>query len=308
MKKTVLLLTFVTIFVFSCRREHSTSTAPRGKKYPVTLHIANFLSHRTNFAIKHGANYLVDTVGTSASGVDLLYYLVYDEFGKTVHTYPIVQDSTMANFGTITDTLSAGSYEFAFAAGKKDLQIVNYQEIALADITYRGPQWQDTFSGGFMATVGSSGITQDVVLTRVVGKLEIDLTDAIPANADSLKINVNPVSFSVALSGGAPDGPFYAENYSQKIPVSAIGTTNFTIDRLVAPGAATVTIMCTDAGNNVVGSATVNNVVVGPNEKTILSGNLFGGAPPANSQTFTVKVDTAWSSTVNQVNFSLKKH
>jgi hypothetical protein len=307
MKKAVLLSSIMLLFLFSCKREHSASTTtPHGKKYPVTFNVANFLSHQTNFAIKHGANHLADTVDASASGADVLYYFVYDQFGAYAHNFLIMQDSTNANFGIITDSLPAGNYEIAFVAGKKGLQINNYGRVASAGFTYGGTKWQDTFWDDFNLTVGTSGVSQNVTLKRVVGKLEIDLTDAIPANADSLKINVNPETNSMWVNAGFSMGPpSGVVNYSEKIPASAIGTTNFTMDRLIGNTEVpfTVTITCTNTSNAIIGTATVDNVSVQANMKTILSGNLFGGTPPANSQSFTVKVDTAWSSTVNHTGF-----
>lgn len=309
MKKTILLSSIVLLFLFSCKREHSASTTPQGKKYPVTFNVANFLSRQTNFAIRHGANHLADTVNAAASGADILYYLVYDQFGALVHGIPVVQDSTMANFGMITDSLPAGLYEFDFAAGKKGLQVLGYGRIATATFNYGSTKWQDSFWDDFTTTLGTGGISEAITLKRVVGKLEINLTDAIPANADSLEINVNPETNNLRFDSGQPDGPpSGVVNYSEKIPASAIGTTNFTMDRLIGNTAIpyTVIITCFDASHNLIGSATVNNVTTPANMKTILSGNLFG-TPPANSQTFTIKIDTAWSNTVNHAGFDVKR-
>ena len=304
--KKVLLFIAIALSLFSCKREHSVSTAPAGKKYPVMFNITNFTTHQGNFAIRHGANHLADTVGASATGFDLLYYEVYDSFGAEVHNFVLVQDSTMVGFGTVTDSLGAGNYQIAFIGGKKGLQIAGAARIANATFNYGGPEWYDTFWNTMTLTVGTSGISQNVTLKRVVGKLELDITDAIPANADSLIFNVNPEAARLRSDSGSPDGPPSGTvTYAEKIPAGAIGTSNFTMDRLIANTAVpfTVTITCKNTSNAVIGSATVNNVSVQANMKTVLSGNLFGGTPPANSQTFTVKVDTAWNSTTNNVGF-----
>jgi hypothetical protein len=311
MKKALLFSAIAALLFFSCKKNHSASTGPSGKKYPVTFNVTNFITSHGGFAIRHGANNLSDTVSVASSGADLLYYLVYDQFGKTVHNFPTVQDSTNANFGTVTDSLPAGSYQVVFVAGKKGLQVTGAGQTASAIFGYGGTKWQDAFWDGINVTVGANGVSQDVTLKRVVGKLEVDITDAIPANADSLEINVNPESDSRQITDGLPNGqPAGVVDYREKIPASAIGTTNFTMDRLIGNTAIPFTVVITarDASNAVIGSATVNNVSVTSNMKTILSGNLFGGTPPANSQTFTVKVDTAWNSTTTQVNFGLRKH
>jgi hypothetical protein len=306
MKKAALLSVIMLLLFFSCKRDHSASTSPKGKKYPVSFYLSNFSNHRTNFAVRHGANHLADTVSTPASGADILYYAAYDNFGTPAHNSVLKQDSSMAGFGTVTDSLPAGTYEITLVAGKKGLQYIGGANISSAGFTYGSTKWLDTFWDDFTITVGSSGISQDVTLKRVVGKLEVDLTDAIPTNADSLIINVNPETINMWANSGTPMGPPSGMvTYSEKIPASATGTTNFTMDRLIGNNQApfTVIITCKDAGNAVIGTATVNDVTVSANMKPILSGNLFGGTPPANSQTFTVKVDTAWSSTVNHAGF-----
>src|SRR6185312_12526252 len=121
---------------------------------------------------------------------DILYYAAYDNFGTPAHNFVLKQDSSMAGFGTITDSLLAGTYEITLVAGKKGLQYIGGANISNAGFTYGSTKWLDTFWDDFTITVGSSGISQDVTLKRVVGKLELNITDAIPANADSLVINV----------------------------------------------------------------------------------------------------------------------
>lgn len=303
MKKTVFLLAMVTTIFFSCKKDHSKST-PAGKKYPVTFNVTNFTSKQSNFALRHGANSLADTINASGA-LDILYYAVYNS-GIGVHGVITKQDSSMANFGMITDSLPPGQYQVVFVGGKKGL-IETYSGRTAADnFSYPGNKWQDTFWDEFNITIGSDGISQDVTLKRIVGKLELEITDNIPANADSLVIKVDPEATSLMNDGGQPMGPpFGTVTYSEKIPAGAIGHANFRMDRIIGNAVTpfTVTITCKDASNAVIATATANNVSVQVNKKTILSGNLFGGPPPANSQSFTAKVDTVWNSTVNQQGF-----
>jgi hypothetical protein len=139
----------------------------------------------------------------------------------------------------------------------------------------------------------------------------VTLLDNIPANADSLSIS-NYGPGPAGLLGG-----FFPINntYSFAIPATAKGQPNFTVDMLiynntggylgaVDPGKI-FTINCKDAGGNVLGTSTANPVAVYPNQKTILSGNLFNNSSP---QSFTAQIDTTWSSGVTQVGFSLKHH
>jgi len=303
MRKAVFLLAMMAMIFFSCKKDHSKPT-PAGKKYPVTFNVTNFTSKQSNFAVKHGANSLADTVNASGA-IDILYYAVYSG-GMGVHGVVTKQDSSMANFGMITDSLPPGQYQVVFIGGKKEVTEVYSGRTAADRFSYPDNRWQDTFWDEFSITIGNSGISQNVTLKRIVGKLELDITDNIPANADSLVFAVDTEATTLLNDGAFPfPPPSGTVTYSEKIPAGAIGHANFRMDRIIGNtfNPFTVTITCKDASNAIIATATVNSVSVHANEKTILSGNLFSGPPPANSQSFTVKVDTAWNSTVNQQGF-----
>jgi len=93
------------------------------------------------------------------------------------------------------------------------------------------------------------------------------------------------------------------------IPVSAIGKPNFIVDRIQGATAfsSNVYITCFDASNHVIAHTSVTGVTFKPNTKTILSGKLFGNSTGQATQSFQVNIDTAWSSTTNQQNFSLRR-
>jgi hypothetical protein len=270
MKKVALLSLIMLLFLFSCKREQSASTAPKGKKYPVTFRVANLSSHQTNFAIRNGAHNLSDTVDVNAfSGVSVLYYAPYDnQFGFPADAHITRQDITMPNFGTVTDSLPAGNYTIIMIAGQTGLQ-AGYFRPGSDGFGYGSPHWHDTFWQSVVINVGAGGVSQDITLKRVVGKLEVNLTDAIPANADSLLINVNPETLSKWNFDGTPMGPpSSVVTYSEKIPASAIGKPNFTMEGLI--------------GN------------------TILSGALFSGSPV---QSFNAKIDTNWTTNPTTYNW-----
>ena len=334
MKKTLFLLAIAAAIFYSCKKEHGLNVKTlSAKKYAINIRVANFTTSHGNFALRTKASHLAsssDTVTNLASYVDLFYYVVMD---RSLHTIKIItQDSTMANMGMITDSLPAGDYIIALIAGKNGL---NFAPVFASTVTtlpmygyanqpwpgsfwsaypdgYIGSHWQDTFEDAFQITVGNQNINQAVTLKRVVGKLEFTFLDNMPANADNINIS---------FGGPGPAFVWYNEYISVKndyqfaIPASAKGKPNFTVDILLFnnlyfdggynPDGYTIT--CKDAGGNVLGTTKVNPVPIYANEKTILSGNLF--TPPSpSSQSFTTQIDTAWSSGVTQVGFSLKHH
>jgi hypothetical protein len=311
MRKTLLLSAVAALFFFSCKKEHSGTTKPSGKKYQVTFNVSNFTQGQTAFSLRHNTSNQAsssDTLTTLNGYLDLLYYIVYDQFG---HGYrlPTVQDSTNAHMGMITDSLPAGSYTVVLVAGKKGLLINDYGFTATASFGYGGA-WQDAFWNTFPLTVVNGSQTKTVTLNRVIGKLELQILDNIPATADSLTFSINPESFKRNNSDGFNDGePFDSVKFTVAIPAGAKGQPNFTVDRIIGNTATafTVSIACKDASNHILGSAVATNVVCHSNTKTVLAGDLFGHTG-GNSQSFTVKVDTAWNSGNLESSFSLRRH
>ncbi|HZX58676.1 MAG TPA: hypothetical protein VFE54_08120 [Mucilaginibacter sp.] len=333
MKKISLIIFLVPFILVSCKKEHGLSLKTQAKKHAVTFNVSNFKQNHGAFALRTKGGHLAsDTLANLAGYIDVLYYVVQDSNNTVIKT--IVQDSTMANLGVITDSLAAGNYSIAMVAGKQGLHISTVTGIYDSPLSvygyarepwhgafwtsaypngYTGLPWQDTFWDAFPLTVGNQNINMTATLNRVVGKLEVTLLDAIPANADSLFIAV--VAPGVASLFGSlflNEGLYYAVS----IPASAKGQTNFTVERLVHSNigqygvdGAIITITCKDAGGNVLGQATIglegNTIVINANQKTILSGNLFVASP---SQSFTAVADTTWGSGGPQIGFSLKRH
>lgn len=310
MKKTLLLSAVAAMLLFSCKKEHSAFPSLSIKKYRVTFNVTNFLSKQSAFAVRHSTRNLAssDTLSALNSYFDVFHYIVYDNLKNTIRH--IVQDSTMANMGTIVDSLPPGTYRISMVAGKRCLAVRD-TFFTSNDYGYGGNPWQDTFFDSFMITIGSSNISQDVTLNRTVGKLELQVLDTMPANADSLILTVSQDAYSQDLfSGVFMLSGFITDRFAVAVPASAKGKPNFTMDRLIGNCSFQfpVTITCKAADNSVIASVAVQNVETPPNVKTILSGDLFSALAGHNSaQTFTTKIDTAWSTTTNQSSFSLRK-
>lgn len=310
MKRSLYILLIAPLFLFSCKKERGFSIkGPSAKKHTVTVTITNFTQKQTTFALRHKLANLAssDTITNLASYVDQLGYVVLDSNFNPVKK--IMQDSTTANMGTITDSLAAGTYYICIVAGKNGLEVVPSTFLG-GYYDYSGKAWEDTFWASFKLIVGDQDLSRSVTLSRTVGKLEVQILDNIPANANKLFITVSGDAIQKSLI----DSSFFSTDtvtFPVTIPSSAIGTSNFTVDRLIGSisQAFSVTITCKDAGGNVINTATASSVTCFANEKTILSGDLFTGINTGSiTQTFNAKVDTAWNSTPNQISFSLRRH
>jgi hypothetical protein len=299
MKKLSILLFFVPVILFSCKSEHASGVKPSGKKFKVSFNVTNFAKQNGAFSVKQTGKLSVNDLIDPKDYVDVLYYIVYDTNGQfSLHT--ITQDSTLNTMGSITDSLPSGNYPIYIFAGKKGLSANQLSALSTATYGYGSNYWLDTFWSGFNVTVGSTDISQSVTLARTVSKLELQILDNIPSNANSIQMTIYPDAQTQSISSGLPkSAPIDTAKVCIIIPLAAKGHTNFTIDKLLG-GMQTVnvSIICRDASNNIIGSGSASNVSVKANIKTILSGNLFNGGPTSNTQTFTLKADTAWGSTL----------
>jgi hypothetical protein len=308
MKKILFIPIITALVFFACKREHSASIAPSAKKYKVSFHIANFTQKQANFAIRHRTQTLAlgDTITNLSNYFDVLYLQVYQN-DRPVNSL-VVQDSTMANMGTIIDSLPAGNYVIDVVAGKKGLTLTNYNFRDFEGLFgYGGLNWQDTFWATANVTVGTTDMSQDITMNRVVSKIRLHILDNIPANADSLSMILSPETDVMFFHSGYNEGepPSNTIRIAVKIPVSAKGHPDFILDKIVGNtfDPFTVSITCTDASHNVIAHASVDNVKTNANIVSVLSGNLFASPPGSSPQSFTVKVDTAWNSTVNHQGF-----
>src|SRR5690606_19533042 len=133
----------------------------------------------------------------------------------------------------------------------------------------------DVFLQTTTIEVKSEPLNQSLVLARVVGKLEINLLDEIPADVERIDYSIANTTRSYYPLGA---------NYLSTDPISKTVYTyspNFKDDmffyfffdnRGITSGDAIVNIRAYGVEGNLILNKTINNVPVGVNQKTILTG------------------------------------
>jgi hypothetical protein len=323
MKRFMLYLVLLSGVFCSCKKEHFSNNVQ--KTYKVQFNISGFTQTTigSNAAKKPVTLALnTDTSVAAYSSITAIVYAVYDSNGNQVRL--IKQDSSSANFGTISDNLPTGNYTVLLAGGGNNLTLYNsvysanqIGPFSSTDITYFSfvsylgnltpwgshlLPWKDTFFKMFPLTISNSNLNQTVALSRIVGQLEVNINDALPANAKTFIIKINKEIFAYSASKTTPDPQTaYVLADTAAIPASAIGTNSFKIYSLIGNTNSlfNVTISCYDASNLLIQQATVDSVNCIANERTILSGNLFG-----SSDSFTMSLNAAWNPTTINVPFS----
>ncbi len=301
MKKAILYSMVMSLIFFSCKKDHSPIQNPTEKTYSVKFNVSGFTEQIVNSTGGKQTNSLqTNSVSIPTAGyLTILYYYVFDNNGNFLHK--ITQDSTTTNFGSISDDLPSGTYTVVIAAGKAGFSSPSNVQAAISAhlITYSpntaAPKaWQDTFYGTFPLTVSGGSVSQAVTLSRIVGELEININDAIPANVASISVSLDQEDLQYNFATNKAAYPATVVK-TITIPASEIGKTNFQGYTIVANTLTpfTVTITSYDASKHVVSAAIVDGVSCQVNTRTILSGSLFG-----SNNSFNVTLNTGWGTPI----------
>ncbi len=302
MKSVSLLLVpaFFALIFFSCKKERS--AAPGSPKlYKVTFRASSSFSQTVNST---GGKQQVNALAVSSDTVAISGYSsvfranIVNSSNVTIRQY--LQNSNKdSNFGTIVDSLPAGTYTVIMAAGQGGMYMTPR---GAQQIVYYQPQppaapfgvWNDTFVKTFQITVTNGPVNQQVVLARVNAKLEVDFKDVIPANASRVTMNLNQDDFQYQAQAATPVTPDTI-TYSFPVPASAIGTNTFSISHLGLNTATPFTVILTayNSSNAVIATHTVTNVTFHANQRTILTGN-FSNQATASNPGFSITVDPNW--------------
>lgn len=312
MKKPLFsLICAVALLFSSCSKENT--TAPKDEKlYPVTFNLSTFSKEIVPMAS------LKKTVGqisaSTASGTALneaiqyIDYAVYNESGiKVNHKNSYFNNS---NFGRIDDSLPKGKYKIVVAGstgGVGSLPNDYYSGIYNSGTNGMG----DIFLKQFELEVTGEPISQDVELKRIVGKIEIELADDIPASIEEIAYSVKGVGHYLYFSDTRTSSgqTVSKSNYYFDYPDMGVGpdyNQDFALyfflqydqDAIVS-----VNIRAYDNNRNLVVDKTINDVPVSINKKTILTGRLFDDVGSTKGQSFSISVDDKWNSESNHVEF-----
>jgi hypothetical protein len=243
----------------------------------------------------------LDTVTTNiAAYASVIRLTIFDSKGNAVRN--LLQDAAnVSNFGVIVDSLAAGTYSVLIAAGQSNMR-TDGGGILSTGIYYYTPQrlqtsWGDTFYSKFQLTITSGAVNQNVMLARIVGKLEVDFNDVIPANASRLDIRLNDEDFMYDPSTDTPIRPDTL-TYHLIIPDSVKGTNTYKVSEIVlnTTSAFNVVLTAYDNSNAVIATHNIPGVTCTKNQRTILTGNFANGTTTNMGTQFNVSVDPSWTS------------
>ena len=223
---------------------------------------------------------------TSLNLTDLwMFDYVGDELQQTIH-----QSSTDEGFGAISASMGYGSHTIYFVASRGTTPTTDTNA---QTITWAKPS--DTYWATASITVApSTSASQSVTLSRCATRLQITITDEVPANAATFTVTPAQWYYGINYTTGAGVG--LQSNYPRPvtIPANYIGTIGELMISLFgfvpeSDWQTDVTATLTASDESVLGQVTLEDVTLNRNITTAYSGGILGTA-----KSFTLTADDAW--------------
>lgn len=230
------------------------------------------------------------TRSLNADGKDMTDVWVLDYVDGTLVQQLHQSDNTAADFGTPTLNLSIGTHHIYFIASRGVGAVLNTTTHALTFTSVRDTFWKDyaiTISGGT-----SSG-NRSVTLDRIVTKLKLTFTDAIPEGAATFNVTPSSWHYCVDYTTGEPSEATANGTITVNIPSSEVGVVNEAVSIFGFSSATEWTtdidINCKSASDAVLGAATITSAPFVRNRVSEYTGQLFG-----DNGGMTLSLNAAW--------------
>lgn len=228
----------------------------------------------------------------------VLHYFVFDAAGKFVHQMKQVRGDS--SFGEISDQLKIGQYTFVMISCTNELN-VGANLISLAATKVKSvANSGDIFYKKLALSVTSDGIFQSVTLDRIVGCVEIRITDRVADNISRIELQIDNETPYFNLSTDLVD-PTYSEIRSVSDDVNASNRSAFKLGLLLlndqVPVSATIKLF--DVNNVLVKSKKITGIQNIRRQKVTAAGKMSDFM----STGFTVGYDETWSPDSTLINF-----
>jgi len=243
---------------------------------------------KVSFDVQGNWNSPVFTRGSlSADGKEMTDLWLFDYVDGTL-VQTVHQVSTDADFGTPSPTLSYGEHRIYFVVSRGGSPVINGTVISWGSI-------RDTFWKAMSVTVGgASASAYSVALDRVVTKLKITATDAVPDGTATVVVMPGKWYAGLDYLTGQPADMRDNEEMSVAVPDSYVGTTGLAVSFFGFSSATEwttpLTVSARDADNDIIGMVNVAAAPFMANRATEFSGSLF-----STSGAFTITLNDEWA-------------
>lgn len=316
--KKVLFLPLLVFTLFACKKDAVNNTdlvdgvSSASDKKPFNISIADFIQEEENLKSAKRKQTNSDAyVRDDSTKISDVYYIAYNNGSKVSILH---QDTTndSESFGIISDSLAPGSYTIVLIASEKPL----YTETLTSSSNITSHSFGPSFLGGIgvdplgdlffkkmQIDIDSTDnpTNLEITLNRIVGKLEVNILDALPAADPNGYIAVQVTPLSIA---------FKVVDESVSIPESVwqwFGTrrNQYTFEDYLfgSDNEFNVIINYKDKNTGQDLVKTIEHVTCHTNKKTILTGYLYGTPSAPGGPDYQVNLNQLWDSDSTVISF-----
>ena len=235
------------------------------------------------------------TRSLTADGKDMTDVWVLDYVDGTLVQQLHQSDNTAADFGMPTLNLSIGTHHIYFVASRGVGAMLNTTTHVLTFTSVRDTFWKDY---AITITSGTSSGNRSVTLDRIVTKLKLMFTDAIPEGAATFNVTPSSWHYGVDYTTGEPSEATANGTITVNIPSSEIGVVNEAVSIFgfspATEWTTNIAINCKTANNAVLGSATITSAPFVRNRVSEYTGQLFG-----DNGGMTLSLNATWDDSYN---------
>ena len=217
------------------------------------------------------------TRSLTADGKDMTDIWILDYVDGTLIQQLHQSDNTSADFGTPTLNLAIGTHHVYFVASRGTGATLNTTDHTLLFSRVLDTFWKDY---EINITSGTSNESRTVSLDRVVTKLKLVFSDAIPIGAASFNITPTTWYYGINYQTGEPCAAATSQAVTVNIPSSEIGVINEAVSVFGFSSATEwttdIAINCKADNDDMLGSATIIAAPFVRNRVSEYTGPLFG--------------------------------
>ena len=273
MKKLMMAIA-LGLMVAACNSEQSESETTPTK--PITFCVdGDFTFHSFTRAL-------------TADGKDMTDLWILDYMDGSLHAQ-FHQSSTDADFGQPTLDIDYGSHTLSFVASRGAGAAVDTDAHTITFARVLDTFWQTCT----ITVSASSANSRTVSLDRVVTKLRLQFTDAIPSGTATINITPATWYYGIDYLDGSPVASTSGQAISVNIPASDIGFTGEVINIFGFSSAAewttNVSVNSKNSAGDIIGQAEIIAAPLRRNRVTEFSGPLYD-----KTRAMTITLNASW--------------
>lgn len=265
--KKILLAVAVALTMTACEREHDELAEA---EVEITIP-SDTIQHHTTINFICSPYTMMAMTRSTLSELSLTDLWVFDYVGGVLKAMTH-QSNSDAAFGSPSLDLEYGEHTLYFVASRGTNPVVIDPVITWGSV-------RDTFWSLLSISVEPMTATsQSVSLSRVVARLRIAVTDAVPAGAATLNVTPSQWYYGLDYTTGEPASPA-TSTMSVSIPSSYVGATNLNASfysvSSTSPWQTDVDVYLNDGNGSVIGAVTLPDVPLQRNHVTAYQGSLM---------------------------------